>query len=157
MKRMTNSDVKDVAEELITLNGTTTTLEVKQALRLKGFFALQDEVSSAMSSLGFNFTENGTYRTYTSKTNVNLSKRKTITHKQKPTLVTNSNGTYTYTRRDGKSIDTVDSSNFFRKAWSITNSEELFFGPGCTRNEARFIYSKITGTKYSDTRVHTVS
>lgn len=167
MKRLTNDDVKDAAQELISQNGQTTTLEVKQKLRNSGFFALQDEVSSAMATLGFNYTENGIFRTYTDQpvahVSVNVTRTTSgrmsakVSKGQKTSFVQNAGGTYTYTKRDGKAIDTFDTSNgATRKAWSPVHGAEYFFGPGCTRSEARYIYSKITGVKYSKTRVQTL-
>lgn len=44
----TRQDVAKTARELITANGTTTTLDVKNALRANGFWAKQDMVRNAM-------------------------------------------------------------------------------------------------------------
>lgn len=41
---LTLQDVTDVSNELIDENGSTTTLDVKRELRIRGFWATQDDV-----------------------------------------------------------------------------------------------------------------
>ena len=68
LKSLNINSVQRVAEHLMAAQGRTTTLEVKNKLRKDGFFALQEEVSTAMDFLAWEnswaFTCNGQYRTY---------------------------------------------------------------------------------------------
>ena len=69
--------IKRVAEMLMQINETTTTLEVKKLLRLEGFIAYQKNVSDAMQQLAnhsnWDFTCNGIYRTYFFKVNMDYT------------------------------------------------------------------------------------
>lgn len=51
MPRFTDEDARRIANGLIDLNGQTSTLEVKNALRSEGYFATQWDVSQAMNRL----------------------------------------------------------------------------------------------------------
>jgi hypothetical protein len=68
MNPLTKQAVRDAAEQLITQNGQTTTLEVKTALRNLGYFARQSEVSVLMDELcqelSWEFMQNGAFRIY---------------------------------------------------------------------------------------------
>lgn len=68
MKSLKQKDVRKVALDLMHQNGITTTLEVKNALRNAGFFALQDDISCLMDRLaskkGWFWRFNGRFRTY---------------------------------------------------------------------------------------------
>jgi hypothetical protein len=70
MQKLTRNDVREVARALITLNGETTNLDVKQALRKKGFWATQREVREFMLDITAKDSDmqyrddNGVYRTY---------------------------------------------------------------------------------------------
>ncbi len=70
---LTDDAVKDVAKELVTKNGKTTTLEIKNELRKKGYHAIQDDVSAIMDSvymyIGMQFTVAGGHREYTYSNN----------------------------------------------------------------------------------------
>lgn len=66
--RAGKEEVRNSAEELLSQNGQTTTLEVKNALRAYNFIILQAEVSHWMaelaSELGWQFRQNGAFRIY---------------------------------------------------------------------------------------------
>ena len=68
LRPLTLEAVWDTAESLIFANGSTTTLEVKRALRGEGYLARQQEVSAAMAYLAeedqWSYTCNGRHRTY---------------------------------------------------------------------------------------------
>lgn len=77
MNTPTTADIIQQFEDLLAQNGTTTTLDVKTALRAKDFWVDQDEVSNALKDYHISgehdvkdpTTEitvsfNGTYRTY---------------------------------------------------------------------------------------------
>jgi hypothetical protein len=67
-KPLTKQAVKETAEELLVKNKTITSLEVKKALRLKGYFATQEEISSLLTMLcdeeGWTFTAQGGHKIY---------------------------------------------------------------------------------------------
>lgn len=67
-KPLTKINVLKAAEELMTINDYTTTLDVKNALREEGYFAVQADVSLWMEELayeeGWLYQSNGTHRFY---------------------------------------------------------------------------------------------
>jgi hypothetical protein len=68
MKTLDREIVKIVAENLLIENGKTTTLEVKNKLRAKNYFALQADISVLLADIsqeeGWQYEDNGVYRTY---------------------------------------------------------------------------------------------
>lgn len=76
-KTLTKADVFDVASDLIEQNGSATTLEIKNELRHRGFFALQADVSQFMMDVcieeNWVFTVNGNHRVYTDNSSTNQS------------------------------------------------------------------------------------
>lgn len=67
-KTPTNQQITDKAIELIELNGLTTNLEIKTALRKDGFWVFQSDISKAMNedyaTVGLELTNNGSFNTY---------------------------------------------------------------------------------------------
>lgn len=77
MKQLTKQAVKAAMDLLISANGQTTTLEIKGHLRELDFDATQAQVSQFMSEIesessDYAFTANGTYRTYTFVSDVEI-------------------------------------------------------------------------------------
>jgi len=68
MKNLTDQAVIDVAKDLISKNGSTTTLDIKNELRDQGYFATQNQVSTMMfnnfQSAGLEFSIAGGHREY---------------------------------------------------------------------------------------------
>lgn len=68
LKSLSQEAVRQMAESLMLLNGFTTTLDVKMALREQGYAALQADVSAYMDELAaeleWYYQYNGTYRIY---------------------------------------------------------------------------------------------
>ncbi len=68
LKTLSEIEVAQMANRLIKIHGSTTTLDVKKELREIGFRAYQNEVSELMDNLFWEqmwaFECNGTYRTY---------------------------------------------------------------------------------------------
>lgn len=68
MKKLTKEAVCEIAETLIQKNGSTTTLDVKNHLRTRGYEAFQNDVSRFMQDLtteeSWNFRNNGRYKVY---------------------------------------------------------------------------------------------
>lgn len=67
-KTLTRDDIQDVFEELLATNGHTTSMEVKEELRKKGYWATQQVVGPALQELAaeneIDFSFNGRYREY---------------------------------------------------------------------------------------------
>lgn len=67
-RTLTRDDVQEVADLLISKHGETTTLNIKQALRKRNFFATQQMVSNIMIELEqeghYLFKDDGHHRTY---------------------------------------------------------------------------------------------
>lgn len=159
MKNLSKADVFDVVTDLIEENGSTTTLDIKNELRERGFFAKQADVSEFMQQIAdsedieFNF--NGVHRVYTIKTSRKVQTQKINTG--------NTMHVYTatqYVKRDGTEIETIDkcdSESGDYRVWSVNHDEELYFGDiGYTRSDLRQAYASICGVKFADTRVETL-
>lgn len=67
-KTLDDNAVKETVREMFTIMTTVTTLEIKNYLRAKGYYAEQQQVADAMYRLwysqGWHWTFNGTYRNY---------------------------------------------------------------------------------------------
>lgn len=67
-KNLTKEVVKNYAQALMLQNDTTTTLDVKEVLRERGYYATQEEISEIMKTLceeeSWCFTSNGKYKIY---------------------------------------------------------------------------------------------
>ncbi len=77
MKTLNKKIVKKVAEKLLINNGKTTTLEVKNKLRARNYFALQADISQFLAHIseeeGWSYDDNGVYRTYYLESNLKNS------------------------------------------------------------------------------------
>ena len=79
LKPLNTTAIQVAAEYLMTLNGQTTTLEVKNRLRGQRYNASQREVSEGMSKLSianprtWKYTQTSNYRTYSFKTDTDAS------------------------------------------------------------------------------------
>lgn len=169
MKTVTLGDVQKVAQDLITANGNTTTLEVKRELRNQGFFAIQNEVSSAMDYLNqsgiLDFTNNGMWRTYYEKNTVPVKVTAASVYGTIKRIVKakGSNSTIqvtltSYTRRDGKVIESVNSGDPDIKfiVTSTASSETMYFPRRYTKDEVRQAFAKIQDVHFHTTRVSKV-
>lgn len=168
MKNLTKSDVFDVATDLIEENGSTTTLDVKNELRARGFFAKQADVSEHMLAIAdsenWNFTYTGVHRQYTASTAVlrgSAATPATLRAQSVQTQTRTIAPVGTYTKRNGDKIVAIDKSlvepGDFR-VWSVTHDTELYFvgTVGYSRSDIRFAYAKLTGADFVDTRIKMV-
>lgn len=79
MKTVSRDDVRTVAAALIVLNGSTTTLDVKNALRNKGFWVKQEDIRNYMLDItsqdgDIQYKDTGLgYRSYHLKSAANLN------------------------------------------------------------------------------------
>lgn len=165
MKSLTSSDVLSVATELISKNGSTTTLEVKLELRNRGFYATQKEVSSTMDGLDLlgklSFTNNGVWRTYFMQNSAVASTVSSIYGNIKRIVKAKGSNknikvdAFSYTKRDGTVIASVHHSDqtAHYAVSSTTSSEQLYFPKKYTKDEIRQAYAKINGVHFHDTRV----
>lgn len=164
MKSLTLLDVSTVAVELITKNGSTTTLDVKQELRNQGFYATQEKVSAIMDELNsygtLGFTTNGSWRTYYEKQNTPIKVQSSGTY-SKTTKVKGSNkgikfDSDSYTKRDGKVIQSVPSlsSDSYYVVSTANGGRQMYFPKDFTKDEIRQAYAKINGIHFHDTRVY---
>jgi len=151
---ITKNDVLHAACNLITKNGSTSTLEVKNELRNLGFFALQMEVSKAMDELATNdqefvFSDNGLYRIYTP--NVSVSTPASTTN----ALIIPSNVSTTAQ---------ITTSNAPQKTgqigdWEVnstTKTAVMYFSPSLSRDEVRKQYCQAQGVKWAETRARKI-
>lgn len=172
MKTITISDVEAVAVSLISQNQSVINLKVKHALRNQGFYATQSEVSGFMDDLAqsgkLEYTSNGIWRTYylpsAAPVKVSVFGFYGNTNNPSKTITkckgSNSNIKVTsnsYTKRDGKVIETTD---FTKAKYMVKNDQyanPMYFPSGFTRDEVRQAYAKITGIHFNDTRVATLA
>jgi hypothetical protein len=130
--------VLSTSTSLIAKNGKTTTLEIKEFLRDSGYRVCQEEVSRFVKEIaleeGYDFTDNGTYRTYTSST----LKTSLTTN---PTIVS---ARVTGTVSSPSTGDWEMNSTFIKTI--------LYFDKNLTRDQARQAYCSQTGVKWHCTR-----
>jgi len=84
MKSLNDQVVINTAKDLISKNGTTTTLEIKNVLRLQGYFATQNNVSAIMfnnyATNNMDFNPVGDHREYFAVTQNAASYDPTLTN-----------------------------------------------------------------------------
>lgn len=171
MKNLSKADVYDVAIDLIEDNGSTTTLDIKNELRNRGFFAKQADVSEFMLQVadeeGWNFSYNGVHRVYTMDDGSMSNQLKNAGKSANApaggsnifNVYNNQTATDSYTKRDGTIIEAIDEDDAEAgdyRVFSVSDSRELYFKGGWSRSEVRFAFAKITDTDYADTRIKTI-
>jgi len=123
--------VKATAEELIKDNGDTTTLEVKRELRLRGFWATQDEVRRFMDEIAseenYDVQNNGQFRSFSK-------------------IISNPNSQMTVTitpRFDCKQILQLDETDITTGDWKVSSTQNqfvIYFDKKYTRDQVRCAY-----------------
>lgn len=160
----TTIDVLDVAEQLIKDNNETTTLEIKEELRKKGFKAFQSDVSEVMATehhtRNFSYSENGTHRIYsivTSQPQYLSSGGLGSVGILLPQSNVNTSQIHSYKRKDGLIVQNI---NRQKGAWTIfdvnNKANILYFPSNISRSMARQAFANLTHTKYDNTRSKTV-
>lgn len=126
-----------VAKELLEENTTTTTLEVKQELRKRGFDARQSDTSNMMAQLGieenWDVDSSGLYKIYAfgpARSSKKAAVSKTVL--ENAILKTKVSGCWEMN--------------------SVTSSTVIYVDGNATRDEARAIYTRETGISHADTR-----
>lgn len=176
-KQLTLDDVKRVALALISLNGTTTTKDVKDQLRAEDYFAKQHIVSDMMATLhdieSWSFIFNGTFREYTLNSAVApiVAGQPTISQQlashvgaaipivdpnvAQPGLILVTTGANSYITRDGQVIDAID--NPTAGDWECRDvyltKDKLYFNGNVSKDRTRYAYCKIVGIDHSDARI----
>lgn len=171
-KTLTKADVFDVASDLIEQNGSTTTLDIKNELRKRGFFALQADVSQHMMDVcdeeGWSFSVSGNHRVYTDNASANStastsSNYAALANAAGPTGSVQVNGNQqvaqpavnasgqTHVTRSGKQITSysgTDLQNGIPEYWiaySVISQDEYCFPLLYTRDDVRLAFRAFTG------------
>lgn len=151
---ITKQDVLAVAADLINKNGSTTTLEVKNALRAANKKAFQTEVSAFMdeiTNVDKEFTvlsDNGIYRTYGA-----------VTPTLQPVkLVASNNTTAGSTATQATGYATGAITTLIKGCWEVNAANHtgvtavMYFPVGMTRDAVRQEFARTNGVKFADTR-----
>lgn len=140
MNQITLNDVIVVAADLIVKNGSTTTLDVKNELRTRGFKAFQIEVSKFMDaacvSENWEINDNGIYRTYADRNTSSPTKIKPATTGTASSMIKGNVGDW--------------------EVNSVTDKTVIILGGHLTRDAVRSAYAKATGAKFADTRARKI-
>lgn len=166
-KTATLQDVISVAEEMMFNFNGTTTLEVKNELRNRGYWATQQEISQlliqAYKQQDWDFTEkqNGigmTYRVYTLKDTTTIP-----TSVANMSAKTNSGkvviGPMAYVRRNGQTISALDKSEAETEDWevsSVINNDVLYFDASFSRDDVRNAYRGIVNVNKDTVRARRI-
>lgn len=124
-------DILTTFEELIDESGSTTTLDVKEALREDGFWIKQSDVSDVITQFvdgtnDYTFTIDRNHRVY--------EKAGTSFAPSLPSYV-----------KKPKAVQKVSD-------WAVTDGTSTVVYTGMTRNQARYQFSKVHNTAYVDVR-----
>lgn len=168
-KNLTKADVFDVASDLIEQNGSTTTLDIKNELRNRGFFAKQADVSELMievcSEENYSFSYNGVHRVYSDgKTNTAVTTQTPASNASALQNAANGNQIIpasaatgkSHTTRFGKVIVAFPSHAAANSGdWAVTStvSQTVYYFPSTySRDDVRCAYRAFTRIHMSLTR-----
>lgn len=142
-KPLNKVSVLVAAANLMAVNGTATTLEVKNELRNQGFEARQSEVSQFMSDLAdeekWNVNNGGSYRVYAPGTVSSKVASKTST----PTV----------------KVPATELSSPIKGCWevnSVTSSNVKYYDVTGSRSAVRWAFAKTSGSNFADTRARKI-
>jgi len=157
----TRDEVKEVFLELLEENETTTSLEVKEELRNRGFWATQQEIGPLVRDIGDEegtyWDFNGSYRTYhlevpPSQPNVPIYSAPVV---NTPGLIP---VTYQTSTAPKIPIDPADRKPLNQPedgCWECScpgNYRTEYFSSKLTAGQARYAYEKISGAMYVNIR-----
>ena len=156
LKKITYDVVKEVAESLIASNTTTTTLDVKEELRTRGYIANQSEVSSMMDKVSSdcNFSidnSNGTYRIFSTSLSSGNSSLTALLNTSK-TLKTKKPSAVAISI---KSKDLKPITNPKQRDWevsSISCQHILYFDGYNKRDTVRYTFARTHNVHFHSTR-----
>ncbi len=163
--KITKGLVLMCASHLMLTNGSASSLEVKQALRKEGVFALQQDVSSHLTTLAtennWKINDNGTYRKYSIDPNAKPA-RKSVSHPANAP---------TKKPAKGKTVVAVSVATLLKAAtsktltkgqpgdWEVnsaTGGKPKFYSSSFSRDQVRQKYAKEAGVKFVDVRARKV-
>jgi hypothetical protein len=150
MKSLTKQDVKDAAVKLMEEHDSTTTLDVKNALRAEGFWATQNQVSEIMDEIyseeNWDYANPNGYREYFMDNDpFQFTKFDDDEHDDG-----------NYVTRDGDVVAPIDEDNIQSDDWECydasENKDEMYFSGRFSRDQVRCAYRFYTGLHFNDTR-----
>jgi hypothetical protein len=152
---MDRSDIEDVFNELLDENDQTTSLEVKEELRSRGFWATQAIVGVALREIadenGIDWDFNGTYRTYYKAGTQNMSPTPSFGGVLVSAPTVPAKKRVPITAQDREPIDTPDTGD-----WEVTSTADpstvMYFKGALTPGQARYAFHLETGVAYVDIR-----
>jgi len=155
-KALDRTDVEASFDELLNKNGKVTSLEVKEDLRQKGFWATQAIVGVALREIadtkGIDWDFNGTFRTYyqpgTQMSPTSATVLAGLTPAA-PVVVTPKPQRQPADPQDREPIDTPATGD-----WKCTDqgSNPLYFKSKLKAEQARYAYALQTGVDYVNVR-----
>ncbi len=156
MKNLKKQDIKDVMNDLFEEIDPITSKEVKGELRANGFWATQAVVGIAMREIadedGLDWTFNGTFRLYFSKSNTLMSPTSTCTVTSQPPKKR-----VPADPQDRQPISGPDSGDWECDIVRSRGSpHQIYFIGSLTAPQARYAYALATGTDYVNVRSHRV-
>ena len=155
MKKLSKVAVMLTAIELMKDQGTTTTLEVKEALRVEGYFAKQVDVSTLMFEVaqeeGWTINSSGIFRVYSLNSNHIAAGAGTVGVNGSVSLRSS-----TIKHRNGCEVDVIEleEDEEIDGDWMVESDTKLpmFFDQIYTRDEVRSAYAKLNNVSF--TKVH---
>jgi len=168
-KTLTRSALEEITIGLVKQNGSTTNLDIKNALRVKGYWATQQLVSDQMQEFLDDTVEiysanNGQYNTYHLNTDddddIKLGTHATGTAFLPPATsqLSSQQKTNVKTRQAKGSFNPpkpLDPWNTKHGDWEVSSTNDstiLFYDGLLTREQARFSYHKKVDINYHNTR-----
>jgi len=175
MKNLTLDAVKDVTLDLISKNGKTSSLDVKNELRNQGYFATQSTVSDFMNDLytsrEVDYTVNGRYREYTyvsvaapSVSSVQSNLGGLSLSSLSPSSPTSPSATHTKVKTpkvkspkgQWRNLVALDDDDVVKGDWYVFDKDTPTSGNNYTgkasRNSVRYCFAQDCGFPYVDTR-----
>jgi len=156
LKTLDRSEIKDVFNELLEENSQTTSKEVKEELRNRGFWATQAIVGVALQEISDEqdivWDFNGVYRTYYNKQGTQMSPTPALVGAQ-PNLVSVSTPRAKRTPASPQDREPIDTPNI--GDWECNNlngTPILYFKSILTAPQARYAYALQTGVDYVNVR-----
>ncbi len=164
-KQLTKTIVKDKADELIKVNGSTTNLQIKEALRKDGYWATQDDIREYMDELeveeGYSVNNNGSFRTFSAapeddddqspgygglKINTSTATKTTTSTAIKPTTQLSIKASLI------QPIDETEVDGSDWMAYSVMNNDILYYSSNYTRDQVRCAYRLVYPMDITSTR-----
>lgn len=148
-KTLEQDNIEEVFDELLAKNGQATSLEVKEELRNRGFWATQKVVGTSLRTIadakGCDWDFNGTYRTYYEPGTQNMSPT--------PVQATSVAPTAPKLPIPDSLRDPIDSPS--NDDWEATapGNGTMYFSGQLRPGQAKSLYVQETGANFLDVRV----